>query len=486
MKKKILWVEDNADSVRNWELFERNLSESDLKNLSDMEREGKDFEFEIKDFLEKKNIFIEEGFSGACKRIFEEDFDVIVLDVKFSTEPGNTNEEKQAVEEAKNLFANAFHPFDEQHSEIETIFSEILGNQEYGGLLLFYVICLHYENRKGIWNLSDIKTKVCFLSAHSKRPGDLLAKYEALKWNPQIGNYVREVENNFWNKIDEGLVNVKAFIEKDPYLDILEKYLGKTEKERFANVLQTQDDETQIEVNLHNLRKIQEKMLEKLANDVSSFQGMRNRYLQGGKINVRGSLRWLNDNPDSFHIRPEDIRDWDKLFDVLKDCSDDISKRIYEFLHYRSRKRVSNWSNDQDIEGLKVFVLKDINAIINRKDFFFRNLIPERDKKDEYGKIHWILNKKFYYVSDSEYKKLNRFLVDRVLSQAIRKREIYFDDVHYHLALSIHAIGSEAAHGAVIKQPDVLYSMIYAMKCVILKFGELCGQKAGLRDKSRE
>ncbi|MDM8521960.1 hypothetical protein QUF80_01175 [Desulfococcaceae bacterium HSG8] len=472
--KKILWVEDNADSARNWELFQINLSDSDLKHLSDMQTREDDFEFEIKPFLETKNIFIEEGFSGACKRIFEENFDSIVLDVKFSTEPGISTEEKQAVEEAKNLFVNAFHLSDEQRSEIETIFSEILSNQEYGGLLLFYVICLHYEKQKGIWNVSDIKTKVCFLSAHSKRPGDLLAKYDVLKWNPQIGNYVKEAEPNFWNKNDEGLARVKAFIEKDPYLDTLEKYLGETEKERFARVFQTQDDEARIGENLHSLRIIQEKMIEKLANDVRAFHGMGNKHLKDGKMNVRGALRWLNDNPDSFYIRQEDVRDWDALFGVLKNQSDIISKRIYDFLHYRSQKRVSDWINDQDIKELKGFVLKNINALIDRKDFFSRNLIPEEDKKDEYRKINWILNKKFYYVSDSEYKRMNRFLIDRVLSQAIRKRETYFDDVHYHLALSIHAIGSEAAHGAAIKQQEVLYSMIYAMKCVILRFGELC------------
>ncbi|GEM_PF-3939058 len=473
--KKILLVEDNTEVACNWELFEINLSDSDLKKLSDMKREGKDFELAIKPFLEEKNIFIEEGFSGACKRIFEEQFDIIVLDVKFSTKPGISPKEKEAVEDAKDLFVNAFHPPDEQRSDIENKFNEILSYQEYGGLLLFYVICLHYENRKKIWNVSDIKTKVCFFSAHSKRPGDLLAKYDPLKWNPQIADYVREAEANFWSKNEkDGLAKVKAFIEKDPYLDILEQHLGKTQKELFAKVLQTQDDEAQIGDNLHRLRTIQEKMLEKLANDVPSFKDMKNKHLKDGELNVRGSLKWLNDKPDSFYIKKEDVRNWNGFFDVLKSQSDIISKRIYDFLDPRSQKRVSNWTNDRDIEALKGFILKDINAVIDRKDFFFCDLITQEYwKNNEYDAIRGILSKGFY-LSDFEYKKLNRFLIDRVLSQIIRKRETYFDDVHYRLALSIHAIGSEAAHGAAIKQQDVLYAMIYAMKCVILKFGELC------------
>ena len=475
MKKKFLWVEDNADSVRNWELFERNLSDSDLRHLSEMQTQEDDFEFEIKPFLEEKNIFIEEGFSGACKRIFEEDFDVIVLDVKFSTETEEISpEEREAVENAINLFVNAFPHSDEQRPEIETMFSEILGNQEYGGLLLFYVTCLHYENRKGLWNISDIKTKVCFLSAHSRRPGDLLARYAPLKWNPQIKGYVEEVDANFWDKSDEGLAKVKAFIVKDPHLDTLERHLGKTEKELFAKVLQTRDDETQIEANLHNLRIIQEKMLEKLANEVRPFQGMRNKHLRDGNINVRGSLRWLNDNPDSFYIKPDDIRNWESLFNVLKDHPDVISKRVYDFLDQRTQRRILNWTHDRDTESLKRFVVRDLNTIIDRKDFFFCDLIPEAQKNnDEHREIRWILNKGFY-LTEFECRKLNRFLIDRALSQTIQKRETYFDDVHYHLALSIHAIGSEAAHGAVIGQRDVLHSMIHAMKCVILRFGELC------------
>ncbi len=477
--KKILWVEDNADSVRNWDIFERNLSKSDLKHLTEMQRQEDDFEFEIKPFLEENNIFIEENFSGACKRIFEDVFDIIVFDVSFSTDSGNTEEEKEALERAKAIFVNAFPQSEGQSAVIEKMFDEILAKQEYGGLLLFYLTCLHYEERENIWKFPEIKTKICFFSANAIGPAEfveLMGQHDALKWNPQIRNYCGEVEANFWSKNDkDGLDKVKAFIEKDPYLDILERHLGKTEKELFAKVLETRDDEALIETNLHNLRKLQEKMLEKLANDVSLFQRMKNEYLKDGKLNVRGSLRWLNDNPDSFHINQDDIRNWDSLFNILKSHSDVISKRIYDFLDYRSQRRVSDWTNDRDIEALKRFVIRDINMIISKKDFFFCDLVPQEYWKNyEYDAIRRILNKGFF-LSDFEYKKLNRFLIDRVLSQTIRKRETYFDDVHYHLALSIHAIGSEAAHGAVIKQKDVLFSMIHAIKCVILRFGELCG-----------
>jgi len=478
--KKILWIEDNTTFVRgHLDIFERNLSPSDFEKIQDMEKDNSLFDQIKLEVLEAKNIFIEENFASACKRIFEEEFDIIVLDVKFSTEPGISSEEKKALEDARELFVNAFSSSDEQRPVAEEMFDEILSKEEYSGLLLFYLICLHYEKRENIWKSPEIKTKICFFSANAIGPVEfveLMGQHDALKWNPQIRNYCGEVEANFWSKNDkDGLDKVKAFIEKDPYLDILERHLGKTEKELFAKVLETRDDEALIETNLHNLRKLQEKMLEKLANDVSLFQRMKNEYLKDGKLNVRGSLRWLNDNPDSFHINQDDIRNWDSLFNILKSHSDVISKRIYDFLDYRSQRRVSDWTNDRDIEALKRFVIRDINMIISKKDFFFCDLVPQEYWKNyEYDAIRRILNKGFF-LSDFEYKKLNRFLIDRVLSQTIRKRETYFDDVHYHLALSIHAIGSEAAHGAVIKQKDVLFSMIHAIKCVILRFGELCG-----------
>ncbi|OQY60303.1 MAG: hypothetical protein B6245_02150 [Desulfobacteraceae bacterium 4572_88] len=477
--KKILWVEDNADSVRNWDIFERNLSDSDLKQLAEMEARGDDFEFEIKPFLEKKNIVIEENFSGSCKRIFEEVFDIIIFDVRFSTDLGNSEAEENALEQAKALFIKAFPKSGGDMSALEDVFDEIQGREEYSGLFLFYLSCLHYENRKRVWALADIKTKICFFSGHSIGPDDfetLLGQYDALKWNPQIGDYCKQVKANFWSKNDkDGLDKLKAFIEKDPYLDILEQHLGKAEKELFAKVLKARDDETQIETNLHKLRIIQEKILKKLANDVHLFQNMRNQHLRDGNLNVRGCLRWLNDNPDSFYVSQDDVRDWDALFGVLKFHSDAISKRIYDFLDYRSQKRVSDWINNQDIKALKRFIIRDLNAIIKRKDFFFCDLVPQEYwKNHEYDAIRHVLNKGFF-LSDFEYKKLNRFFIDRILSQTIRKRETYFDDVHYHLALSIHAIGSEAAHGTAIKQRDVLHSMIYAMRHIILRFGELCG-----------
>ncbi|MDM8548714.1 hypothetical protein QUF72_01500 [Desulfobacterales bacterium HSG2] len=485
--KKILWVEDNKGYVRGnlEELFGMNLSESDMDELRSME--GKDFSIKIKPFLRKRNIFIEEEFSKACAHIFkkgEADFDIIILDINFPVKP--REKQKAIMETAKALFTEAFADEEEERPQIEEIFGEILANEDYTGLLLFYLICLHYERQKGCWKLPDVGESVCFFTGNEvgldhfqSLLRERFSNGYSLREGWKIREYIQSVESNFWFKEDKNLIKVKAFIEKDPYLDTLEQHLGKTEKELFAKVLQTRDDETLIETNLSNLRKLQEKMLEKLANDVPPFQRMKNEYLRDGNINVRGSLRWLNDNPDSFYISQDAIRDWDTLFDVLKGHSNIISKRIYDFLDYRSQRRVSDWTNDRDTEALKRFVVRDLNAIINRKDFFFCDLVPQEYWKDnEYGGIRRILNKGFF-LSDFEYKKLNRFLIDRVLSQTIRKRETYFDDMHYHLALSIHAIGSEAAHGAVIKQKEVLFSMIYAMKHIILRFGSFVDKALG-------
>lgn len=136
--KKILWIEDNTTFVSgHLDIFEKNLSPSDFGKIQDMEDDKALFD-EIKlEVLEEKNIFIEENFSGACKLIFEEEFDIIVLDVKFSTKKGETNEEEKAIEDARKLFVNAFSPSDEQRPVVEGIFDEISGKEEYSGLLLF-------------------------------------------------------------------------------------------------------------------------------------------------------------------------------------------------------------------------------------------------------------------------------------------------------------------------------------------------------------
>lgn len=198
----------------------------------------------------------------------------------------------------------------------------------------------------------------------------LVEQYDALGWNPQIRDYCKEVKANFWSKNDkDGLDKVKAFIEKDPHLDTLERHLGKTQKELFAKVLQTRDDEDLIETNLANLRTVQQKMLEKLANDVRPFLSMGNRHLRNGNLNIRGSLRWLNDNPNSFYIKQNDVKNWDSLFDVLKDRSDIISERIYELLHPASQQRILNWNRDGNIESLKGHIVRGLNTIIDRKDF---------------------------------------------------------------------------------------------------------------------
>ncbi|MCC7430061.1 hypothetical protein IT568_04370, partial [bacterium] len=78
------------------------------------------------------------------------------------------------------------------------------------------------------------------------------------------------------------------------YLEVLEKWLGATESSDFTKILLTKNKTDKLKSNLKDLRELQEKLLKKLASEV--FPGLRNKCL-GAKLNVRGALKWLNENP---------------------------------------------------------------------------------------------------------------------------------------------------------------------------------------------
>ena len=111
---------------------------------------------------------------------------------------------------AKDLFVEAFSDNDEERPQIETIFNEILNKEDYSGLLLFYLICLHYERKKCCWKLSDVENSICFFTGNElglKHFQNLLRERFStgnnLREGWKIRDYIDKVRDNFWQKGDE-------------------------------------------------------------------------------------------------------------------------------------------------------------------------------------------------------------------------------------------------------------------------------------------
>ncbi|MCC7431560.1 hypothetical protein IT568_12000, partial [bacterium] len=256
---------------------------------------------------------------------------------------------------------------------------------------------------------------------------------------------------------------------------------------------------------------LQEKLLKKLASEV--FPGLRNKCL-GAKLNVRGALKWLNENPATLKLKKNDVRNWEQLFEILKKHSGIEESHLFMSLDTEVQEKLRNLPYCVESNTFKFKIIDNLNRLIQKKDFFVLSLVSGQDlESDEFRKVAYLIKKlqrkeilqtfereklnlqdfesedfkKLAYIVKElqgkedlktfEIEKVNRFIVERVLGTALKEQETYFDETCYAFGLSIQTIASEAVHGEDFNEKEILFSLIEAMKVIIRRFGELCEKK---------
>jgi len=302
--KKVLWVEDNVDAAIDYittgEIFSQFLDEDDLKNLNssiDIARK--------RELLRNKGIFLEQDFTGACERVFKNYFYRIILDIKFPTIESPESENLEILQ-AKILFASA-HPVknDENKKEYDALFHEILGKEEYSGLLLFFIICLHYVNEKKVLKIAD---DICIFTGNEINFEDFhdlleekISDRRLHEW--QLDKYVESVKKRFWFK-DNGLMNLAKFIEYDEYAYILERHLGEKAVGKYLHVMKKKNsgDVNDISESLGSMRNIYEELLgilvkhPKVPDSYKKNNEKKASLIKFDKVQVRAFIGWLSEN----------------------------------------------------------------------------------------------------------------------------------------------------------------------------------------------
>jgi len=268
--KKFLWVEDDIetvlDSIENLKLFNQVLNIEDYSELENLR--NSDIERRIK-FLRKNGIFIEQDFYKACKRIFVDKFDKIILDVSFPSPPDNQIN-SEVINKARQIFANSSsNKKKEVVEKFETIFDHIIEKKEYSGLLLFIIICRYYDKEK---NISNIAEKVCVFTGNDKIFDDFENLIDQQVSNRrlselEVGAYIENVKERFWQKTDEDFMRLKNFIEFDEYVKILKEKISDKTARLYIDLEKeiTSSKDLEIIKSLGSLRHLLQNILEKIA-----------------------------------------------------------------------------------------------------------------------------------------------------------------------------------------------------------------------------
>ncbi len=355
--KKILWVEDQAGYIFDaaGEIFTSALSASDVQEIQVQE--------EIllrKNLLKKKGIFIEADFCKACASLFKEKFDTIIFDINFPTQ--YMEKDKAVIEEARKLFVSAFADNEKEQAETRQIFDEILAKEDYSGLLLFYLTCLYYENRKG-WDISDIGSKICFFTGNSITFDDFqqLLKQDfsngcRLREGRRIREYIDAVKENFWFK-DDGYEQIRRFIEKDPHLDILRDHIGEEAREKFLHVLSKKEstNPSDIAESLGTLRNLMENILSHLAKNLNAPPECWNTK-NPNQIVLRNVIKWFNDY-DKQNRKPLYRHSSNS---ILKNFLYDIQEIASDFGPHAKYQNNDGYKPTSDTVNALTYALKDI------------------------------------------------------------------------------------------------------------------------------
>ncbi len=300
MRKRILWVEDKIETIFDMiaedKLFNQNLDENDLLEFDKL----KNRDIEIKnEFLRKKNIFLKQDFCEACEIIFnDENFDISILDVNFPSPMGDELNSKDILK-AKELFVNSCYPTTKKlKKEFETVFDEIIGLDEYSGLLLFFIICLYYEKER---NISDVTKRICIFTQYDINFENFIYKInEKISASDRrltelgITKYIKDIERCFWHK-NKDEDKLKHFIEYDEYADVLRKKLGKHIVKRYLKILKEKDDKARIGDNLKEVRIIYEEILNSCLGKIPDMRdNCTDSY--GNLKKGKSTIDWLTNN----------------------------------------------------------------------------------------------------------------------------------------------------------------------------------------------
>lgn len=129
------------------------------------------------------------------------------------------------------------------------------------------------------------------------------------------------------------------------------------------------------------------------------------------------------------------ILDWAKFLASLREPIASTPKhRIRELLSAASKKIVDDYTAGRPIHDNSKYVLvKDINAIVVRKDFYIKEVF----EKDEVSKqAQELLRKPTEKLSDEETERLNRLLLEAVYPVEIAKRKAW--DQYFKVAVVHH------------------------------------------------
>jgi hypothetical protein len=330
VRKRILWVEDKIETIFDMivedRLFNQNLDEIDLLEFDNL----KDRDIErMNEFLRTKDIFISQDFCEACEIIFnEENFDIIILDVNFPSPKGDDINSTDILK-AKELFVNSCYS-QKIKKEFETVFNEIIGLDQYSGIMLFFIICLYYEKER---NISEVTKKICIFTQYDVNFDDFLTKiYEKISEHSlselEITKYIKDIERRYWSKTKEqDISKLKNFIEYDKYLEILEKRTSTKTADLFLRIQSKKNSENKLDIiyNLGALRLIFHKILKTLAKSlkvktyIDSRDGKNVPIYYGNSLNVRPFITYL-----VFHSKKLEVNKFIRniLYSIQDICSD--------------------------------------------------------------------------------------------------------------------------------------------------------------------
>jgi hypothetical protein len=164
-----------------------------------------------------------------------------------------------------------------------------------------------------------------------------------------------------------------------------------------------------------------------LLNTISAIQIERIREDLGKGKDVPDQVVKLKNNPyiNKIDFAVEDIMDWQGLLNQLKDKANSVDsdpkKKILSLFEQETQDCINGWKGDKEPdEVLKYAVIESLNKILKT-----RNLYDLESFKDiDLSKLPKRLTQKIEFCRESELETLNRFLIEAVFPDKIKKNRL--------------------------------------------------------------
>jgi len=116
-----------------------------------------------------------------------------------------------------------------------------------------------------------------------------------------------------------------------------------------------------------------------------------------------------------------DIIDWSKLVENLRNLDNDAKQRIWELLDSAQKGLIESWESVKAIdEKLKLAVIKGFNEIIRDRNFYTESAFKDLEIPDECREL---LKKGIGNLSGSQIQKLNRLIFETIFQNEIQKAQ---------------------------------------------------------------